>query len=89
MKIYVLNRKERAKRPLSIELFIICLREGTETHPLLVYLIILADGIRPYDERYLIFYGSSGMSPPYNCVINISYGRAQRPTPTMNVIGIF
>ena len=29
-------------------------REGTETHPLLLYLIIRADNIRPYDERYLI-----------------------------------
>ena len=54
MKIYVLNRKERAKRPLSIELFIIHLREGTEALPLLVYLIIRADNIRPYIERYLI-----------------------------------
>lgn len=63
MKIYVLNRKERAKSPLSIELFIIRLREGTETHPLLVYLIILADDIRPY-EVLLIFHTGEHRDPP-------------------------
>ena len=41
MKIYVRREKERAKRPLSIELFIIRLREGTET--------------LPYNERYWYF----------------------------------
>ena len=33
-------------------------REGTETHPLLLYLIIRADNIRPYIERYWYFVGA-------------------------------
>ena len=33
-------------------------REGTETHPLLLYLIIRADNIRPYIEPYWYFVGA-------------------------------
>ena len=44
-------------------------REGTETHPLLVYLIIRADNIRPYIERYLIFYRSSRTPTPTNALL--------------------
>lgn len=42
-------------------------REGTEAHPLLVYLIIRADNIRPYIERYLILREGTEALPYNEC----------------------